>query len=96
MSGQPIQESFEETENRPQRIEQIPEIEITERPVDTRSITELSSTSDPKIEGHTSRGMWSCYLWPLYYTPLSPFVDGYIFQKKSEYSQVKIHVLEDR
>ena len=46
MSGQPNQETLEDVENRPQQSEQAPETEVTERPVNTRSITVLSSTRD--------------------------------------------------
>ena len=51
MSGHPVQESLEETEDKAQQTEQILETEVAERPEDTRSITELSSTSDPESCG---------------------------------------------
>ena len=46
MSGQPIQDITEVMEADQQSVEQIPEPEVTELPVDKRSITELSSNTD--------------------------------------------------
>ena len=46
MSDQPNQATLEDVENRSQHNEQAPGAEVSGRPVDTRSETELTSTSD--------------------------------------------------
>ena len=51
MGGQPNPKSTEVIESESQQIEQIPEPEVAERPVDTRSLVQLSSTSDTESCG---------------------------------------------
>ena len=51
MSGQPNPKSTEVIESESQQIQQIPEPEVAERSEDTRSLDELSSTSDTESCG---------------------------------------------
>ena len=56
MSGQPNQETTEAMEVDPPSIERAPEPEVTELPVDKRSIVELSSNTDTEgCEAYISR-----------------------------------------
>ena len=60
MSGQPNPKPTEVIESESQQIEQIPEPEVAERPVDTRSVVELSSTNDTEsCEAYFTRKMES-------------------------------------
>ena len=53
MSGQPIHDNAEVMESDQQSVEQIPEPEVTELPLDKKSIAELSWNTDSESCGLT-------------------------------------------